>query len=411
MSRMDHELECIGCHAHFPSTGTVYACPTCGELLEVTYNPDELRGAIDLSIWKSKTPSVWKYEQLLPIKPASMKVTLGEGGTNLHKTAKLGKLLGLNELNVKNEGENPTGSFKDRGMTVGVTRAVEVNSHRVICASTGNTSASLSAYAAKASLESIVIIPRGKIALGKLTQAIAHGARIIEIEGYFDDALRAVLDLVKSNQTLYLLNSVNPYRIEGQKTLAYEIWDQLEGDVPDTVIVPVGNAGNISAIWKGFQDLEKIGLISRPPRMIGIQAQGAAPLSEAFKAGRSEITPIQHPQTVATAIKIGAPASWKKALMAVKNSRGMMETVTDDEILESQKLLARLEGLFVEPASASSVAGLKKLVDLGAIGADEKVTCVVTGHGLKDPDIVYRSFDKPAVAKADMQSLKLAINP
>ena len=408
---MDHELECIGCHVHFPATETAYACLTCGELLEVVYNSDKLREAVDLSIWKSKTPSVWKYEELLPIKPASVKVTLGEGGTTLHKTTRLGKLFGLNKLNVKNEGENPTGSFKDRGMTVGVTRAVEINSHRVICASTGNTSASLSAYAAKASVESIVIIPRGKIALGKLSQAIAHGARIIEIEGYFDDALRTVLDLVKSDPSLYLLNSVNPYRIEGQKTLAYEIWDQLEGDVPDTVVVPVGNAGNISAIWKGFQDLYMIGLISRLPRMIGIQAQGASPLSEAFKTGQSEMTPFQHPQTVATAIKIGAPASWKKALTAVKNSKGMMETVTDDEILESQKLLARLEGLFVEPASASSVAGLKKLVDLGSIGVDEKVICVVTGHGLKDPDIVYRSFEKPTVAKTDMQSLKLALNP
>ena len=329
-----------------------------------------------------------------------MKITLGEGGTTLHRTTRLGELLGVKKLNVKNEGENPTGSFKDRGMTVGVSRAVEVKAKKVICASTGNTSASLAAYAAKAGLECIVIIPQGKIALGKLVQAIAHGARVIQIEGYFDDALRAVLTVVKSNPKLYLLNSVNPYRVEGQKTLAYEIWDQLEGDIPDTVIVPVGNAGNISAIWKGFQDLQEIGMISHPPRMIGIQAQGASPVTEAFKTGRSEIIPIQHPETIATAIKIGSPASWKKALRAVRDSGGIMEAVTDDEILAAQRLLARLEGVFVEPASASSIAGMKKLIEVGLVGADERVTCVVTGHGLKDPEIVSQMFEKPRTVKA-----------
>ncbi|MGD0423132.1 MAG: threonine synthase [Candidatus Bathyarchaeia archaeon] len=397
---MRHQLECIECHARYPSSYTACACSSCGDLLQVTYDFNDLRESVDVSAWKSRPPSVWKYEQLLPIDGASMKITLGEGGTTLHKTTRLGELLGIKRLNVKNEGENPTGSFKDRGMTVGVSRAVEVKAKKVICASTGNTSASLAAYAAKAGLECIVIIPQGKIALGKLVQAIAHGARVIQLEGYFDDALRAVLTVVKSNPKLYLLNSVNPYRVEGQKTLAYEIWDQLEGDIPDTVIVPVGNAGNISAIWKGFQDLQEIGMISHPPRMIGIQAQGASPVTEAFKTGRSEIIPIQHPQTIATAIKIGSPASWKKALRAVRDSGGIMEAVTDDEILEAQRLLARLEGVFVEPASASSIAGVKKLIEVGLVGADERVTCVVTGHGLKDPEIVSQMFEKPRTVKA-----------
>jgi len=244
-----------------------------------------------------------------------------------------------------------------------------------------------------------VVIPAGKIAQGKLVQAIAHGARVIQIEGYFDDALRSVLALVKSNPKLYLLNSVNPYRIEGQKTIAYEVWDQLEGSVPDTVIVPVGNAGNLSAIWKGFHDLNQIGLTSTMPRMIGIQARGASPITEAFKSGRLEITPVKRPETVATAIKIGSPASWKKALLAVRESGGLMEEVTDDEILDAQKLLARLEGVFVEPASAASIAGAKKLTDLGIIGSDESVTCVVTGHGLKDPEIVCEMFEKPRTVK------------
>jgi threonine synthase len=397
---MRHQLECIECHARYPSSYTACACSSCGDLLQVTYDFNDLRESVDVSAWKSRPPSVWKYEQLLPIDGASTKITLGEGGTTLHKTTRLGELLGVKRLNVKNEGENPTGSFKDRGMTVGVSRAVEVKAKKVICASTGNTSASLAAYAAKAGLECIVIIPQGKIALGKLVQAIAHGARVIQLEGYFDDALRAVLTVVKSNPKLYLLNSVNPYRVEGQKTLAYEIWDQLEGDIPDTVIVPVGNAGNISAIWKGFQDLQEIGMISHPPRMIGIQAQGASPVTEAFKTGRSEIIPIQHPQTIATAIKIGSPASWKKALRAVRDSGGIMEAVTDDEILEAQRLLARLEGVFVEPASASSIAGVKKLIEVGLVGADERVTCVVTGHGLKDPEIVSQMFEKPRTVKA-----------
>jgi len=400
MSIMRHQLECIGYRAQYPSSYTECACSSCGDLLEVTYDFNDLRESVDVSAWKSRPPSVWKYEQLLPIDGASMKITLGEGGTTLHRTTRLGELLGVKKLNVKNEGENPTGSFKDRGMTVGVSRAVEVKAKKVICASTGNTSASLAAYAAKAGLECIVIIPQGKIALGKLVQAIAHGARVIQIEGYFDDALRAVLTVAKSNPKLYLLNSVNPYRIEGQKTLAYEIWDQLEGDIPDTVIIPVGNAGNISAIWKGFQDLHEIGLISHPPRMIGIQAQGASPVTEAFKTGRSEIIPIQHPETIATAIKIGSPASWKKALRAVRDSGGIMEAVTDDEILEAQRLLARLEGVFVEPASASSIAGMKKLIEVGLVGADERVTCVVTGHGLKDPEIVSQMFEKPRTVKA-----------
>ena len=392
---MRHQLECIGCHALYPSTITEWSCSNCGDLLEIIYDSNDLRESVDVSAWKSRPPSVWKYEQLLPIDRASKKITLGEGGTTLHKTSRLAESLGIRKLYVKNEGENPTGSFKDRGMTVGVSRAVEIDSKRVICASTGNTSASLGAYAAKAGIECIVIIPEGKIALGKLVQAIAHGARVIQIEGYFDDALKAVLSLARSNRELYLLNSVNPYRIEGQKTLAYELWDQLEGNIPETVIIPVGNAGNISAIWKGFQDLRELDLIQRQPRMIGIQAMGASPITETFKAGRSEIIPVNHPETIATAIKIGSPASWKKALRAVKDSDGIMEAVTDEEILDAQRLLARLEGIFVEPASASSVAGLKKLRDVGLVGADEVVTCIVTGHGLKDPEIALRMFEKP----------------
>jgi len=378
-------------------------------LLEVRYDYDSLRDSVDTSLWRKRPLSIWRYEELLPLDRASVKVSLGEGGTSLHRSIRLAERLGLKKLHVKNEGENPTGSFKDRGMTVGVSKAVEIGAERVVCASTGNTSASLAAYAAKAGLECIVVIPSEKVALGKLAQAIVHGARVVQLEGSFDDALRVVLELAQSKTGLYLLNSINPYRLEGQKTLAYEVWDQLGGRVPDAVIVPVGNAGNISAIWKGFQDLNQLGLISDLPRMIGIQAEGASPIAEAFRRGLSKIDPVPNPETVATAIRIGSPASWKKALRAVRGSKGLVETVTDTEILEAQRLLARLEGIFVEPASASSVAGLKKLVEVGAVSHKEEVACVTTGHGLKDPEIIGRICEKPITVSADQSSIRRAL--
>jgi len=406
---MDHYLECIGCGAHYSSSEIVYVCKSCGDLLEVRYDYDSLRESVDAFLWRVRPLSVWRYEELLPLDRGSVKVSLGEGGTSLHRSIRLAESLGLKRLHVKNEGENPTGSFKDRGMTVGVSKAVEIGAEKVACASTGNTSASLAAYAARAGLECVVVIPSGKVALGKLAQAVVYGARVLQLEGNFDDALRAVVELAQSKIGLYLLNSINPYRLEGQKTLAYEVWDQLGGKVPDTVIVPVGNAGNIAAIWKGFQDLNQLGLISDLPKMIGIQAERASPIAEAFRRGLSRIDPVPNPETVATAIRIGSPASWKKALRAVRSSKGLIETVTDEEILESQKLLARLEGIFVEPASAASIAGLKKLVEVGAVSREEDVICVTTGHGLKDPEVVGRACEKPITVCADQNSIKKAL--
>lgn len=406
---MKHHVECIGCGAQYGPSEIIYVCKSCQDLLEVKYEYNSLRSRIETAVWKTRPLSVWRYRELLPIDEASAKVSLGEGGTGLHRCVRLGERLGLENLYVKNEGENPTGSFKDRGMTVGVSKAVEIGAEKVVCASTGNTSASLAAYAAKAGLDCIVLIPSQKVALGKLAQAVIYGARVLQIEGSFDDALRAVLELAQFESSMYLLNSINPYRLEGQKTLAYEVWDQLASKSPDTVVVPVGNAGNISAIWKGFQDLERLGLISELPRMIGIQAEGAAPIAEAFKRGLSTINPAPNAETVATAIRIGSPASWKKALTAVRISKGLMETVTDEEILEAQKLLARLEGIFVEPASAASVAGLKKLVRAGAISRREEVVCVTTGHGLKDPEVIGRVCEKPIQVKADQSSIREAL--
>jgi len=334
---------------------------------------------------------------------------LNEGGTGLHQCKRLGKALGISQLYVKNEGENPTGSFKDRGMTVGVTKAVELGMHSVICASTGNTSASLAAYAAKAGLQCAVLIPAGKISYGKLAQAIIYGAKVIQVRGNFDQALDIVFKLSEKHRDVYLLNSINPFRIEGQKSLGFEICEQLKNKPLDRLIVPVGNAGNISSIWKGFTEFHNLGFMESLPKMTGIQAEGAAPIAEAIKTGSKDIKPIEKPETIATAIRIGAPVSWKKAVKAIRDSGGTAETVTDDEILDAQKTLSRLEGLFVEPASASSIAGLKKLLENGTIDKDERIVCVTTGHGLKDPDTAIKMSEKPLEVNAEVAAIEQAL--
>jgi threonine synthase len=401
--------ECINCRSKYAIDEIVYFCRKCGDLLEVKYDNDELTRAASKSEWRSAPLSVWRYRDFMPIRDASKIVSLNEGGTGLHRCQRLGKKLGLNQLYVKNEGENPTGSFKDRGMTVGVSKAVELGVKAVICASTGNTSASLAAYAAKAGLECAVLIPSGKIAYGKLAQAMIYGAKVLQVRGNFDQALDIVLKLSEKHGSIYLLNSINPFRIEGQKSLGYEICDQLNQEAPDRIIVPVGNAGNISAIWKGCREFHDLGLVKGLPMMTGIQAAGSAPIAQAVKTGSDTIVPVDKPETVATAIRIGAPVSWKKALNAIRDSGGTAETVTDDEILSAQKMLARVEGLFVEPASASSIAGLIKLVDNGTIGKDERVICVTTGHGLKDPDTAVKVSEKPLEVDADIRAIEQAL--
>jgi len=363
---MPHQ-QCINCGSKYVIDEIVYFCKKCGDLLEVKYDSGELDRAVKKSEWRIAPLAVWRYREFMPIKDSSKIVSLNEGGTGLHLCQRLGKHLGIKQLYVKNEGENPTGSFKDRGMTVGVTKAVELGVKSVICASTGNTSASLAAYAAKAGLQCSVLIPSGKIAYGKLAQAMVYGAKVIQVRGNFDQALDVVLKLSEKHRSIYLLNSINPFRIEGQKSLAYEICDQLNQESPDRVVVPVGNAGNISAIWKGFTEFHELGVVKVLPKMTGIQAVGAAPIAQAIKNGSDTIVPVGKPETLATAIRIGAPVSWKKALIAIRESSGTAETVTDTEILAAQKLLARVEGLFVEPASASSIAGLKKLVENGTL--------------------------------------------
>ena len=405
---MTHQ-ECINCGTKYPTDEILYFCRKCGDILEIKLDYDLTKDMLKKSGWKKTPLSVWRYRDLMPITDPTRIVTLGEGGTGLHRCRRLGEALGLKGLYVKNEGENPTGSFKDRGMTVGVTKAVELGAKSVICASTGNTSASLAAYAAKAGLTCAVLIPSGKIAYGKLAQAIIYGAKVIQVRGNFDQALDIVFKLSEKHRNIYLLNSINPFRIEGQKSLGYEICEQLDNKPPDRVVVPVGNAGNISAIWKGFTEFHNLGFVKTLPKMTGIQAEGAAPIAQAIKTGSKEIKPVAKPETIATAIRIGAPVSWKKAVNAIRDSGGTAETVTDDEILDAQKTLSRLEGLFVEPASASSIAGLKKLVENGAIDKNERVVCVTTGHGLKDPDTAIKMSEKPLEVDAEVAAIEQAL--
>lgn len=390
-------IKCISCGMEYEDNEIIYTCKKCGSILEVICDVD-----ISKEIFKCRRSTMWKYKEFMPVDESSI-VTLEEGGTPFCKCDKLGEKLGV-DLYVKVEGSNPTGSFKDRGMSVGITKAMELGVNAVGCASTGNTSASLAAYAARAGLKCIVLLPSGKVALGKLAQAMFHGADVISVKGNFDEALEAVTALALEGK-LYLLNSVNPYRLEGQKTIGYEIIDDLGWQSPERIILPVGNAGNISAIWKGIKEFNRAGFMEDLPMMTGIQAEGAAPIVRAIREGKEEIVPFEHPETVATAIRIGAPVSALKAIRAINESDGYAETVTDEEILSAQKILARTEGIGVEPASAASIAGLIKLVDNGVVDKNEKIVCIVTGHLLKDPNTAINACTEPIEMDADINKL------
>ncbi len=390
-----YHLECIKCGAQYAPNEIIYTCKKCDGLLDVVYD----YSTIHLTREDLKGPlSVWKYKALLPV--SGEPITLKEGGTPVYQIKKIGADIGLKEAYVKHEGMNPSGSFKDRGMTVGVTKALELGMTSVACASTGNTSASLAVYGAKAGVPVIVLLPEGKVALGKIAQALIHGAKVISIRGNFDDALRLVRELCIKNG-IYLLNSINPYRLEGQKTIGFEIADYFNWEVPDRIILPVGNAGNITAIFKGLNELKTLGIIDRIPMMTAIQAEGSSPIVKAVKSGASDIIVEKHPETIATAIRIGDPVNAIKALNAIRKSGGTAETVTDDEILATQKMLASWEGIGVEPASAASVAGMIKLRNMGVIGKDERVVCVTTGHLLKDPETVIKNCAKPIEVDAN----------
>ena len=350
---------------------------------------------------RAGAPQRWRgvieeYRPYLSVTAGTPVVTLLEGGTPLVRADRLARHLPDVTLYLKYEGTNPTGSFKDRGMTMAISKAVEEGSRAVVCASTGNTSASAAAYAARAGLLCFVVVPAGGVALGKIVQALAHGARVVPIEGSFDDALGIVREGAPRFR-LTLVNSVNPHRIEGQKTGAFEVCDAL-GRAPDVLAIPVGNAGNITAYWRGFTEYHGAGRIASRPRMWGFQAAGAAP----FVLGR----PVEHPETVASAIRIGRPASWDGAKTAVRESGGAFEAVTDEELLTARTLLAREEGLFVEPSSAAPIAGLLKRARQGRLPAGLVIVSVLTGHGLKDPEAVLRTERRPEPVPATMEALE-----
>lgn len=349
--------------------------------------------------WPQWRGVIEEYKEFLPVTADTPVVTLLEGNTPLVRARYLSRLLDL-EVFLKYEGVNPTGSFKDRGMTMAMSKALEEGADAVICASTGNTSASAAAYAARAGIDCVVLIPSGAIALGKLSQALMHGARVLAVDGNFDDALRVVREIA-DEQPIVLVNSLNPNRIEGQKTGAFEICDVLDR-APDVHAIPVGNAGNITAYWKGYREYHEAGRIDSLPRMLGFQAEGAAPIVLGH--------PVARPETIATAIRIGNPASWKQAAAAAEESHGRIDAVSDREILDAYHLLAGEEGLFVEPASAASVAGLIKARRAGAIDSGLTAVCILTGHGLKDPDRAIAESEEPPLVEPTTDAILRAMS-
>jgi threonine synthase len=392
-------LACIECGETFaPFDGIRYTCDDCDGLLEVRY--------ADLPTFEDFSGSgVWRYAAALPFDSG---VSLPEGDTQFHEVSDLCEEVGVETLRVKHEGMNPTGSFKDRGMTVGVRVAQEVGVDRLACASTGNTSAALAAYGARAGMETLVLLPAGKVAAGKIAQASLHGARILEVDGNFDACLDIVQELAAQGE-VYLLNSLNPFRLEGQKTIGLEIMEEHHDDYgtyPDRIVLPVGNAGNTAALYKCFRELVRSGAITenQVPKLTGVQAEGAAPMVEAIEKGNDEIRRWEDVETIATAIRIGNPVNAPKALPGIRETGGTAVAVSDEEITDAQRSLAE-EGVGVEPASAASVAGLRKLRSEGEIDGDEQVVCLTTGHLLKDPDAAAEAGADPEPVPNDTDAI------
>jgi threonine synthase len=389
LDQQSYKLVCISCGEEYPYSQIIYRCSRCGDLLECRIEPGRVFSLLSLP---GRVQSMWRYRELLPGFFREV-VTLEEGYTRLVKAERLAKILGVRELYVKMEGLNPTGSFKDRGMSVGVSMAKTLGARQVVCASTGNTSASLAAYASRAGLKCSVYIPEGKIALGKLFQARMFGAEIYQVRGSFDEALKMVLETAGTQA--YILNSVNPWRIEGQKTAAFELWEQTGGRTDYFVVLPVGNSGNIAAYWKGFKELLENGLISEAPRLIGVQAEGASPIVEAVSRQLDYLPQWSNPETIATAIRIGRPINWKKGVRAIRESGGTAVRVSDGEILSALRLLASVEGVATEPAGSAPIAAVRKLVEDGKLGQDDRVICIATGNMLKDTREELVSWNVP----------------
>ena len=391
------QLRCSECHHELELHARAMECPRCGELLELVpsglpVNPDEMK-----RVWLKRRMStdprdlsgVWRFRELLPVYPAEDVITMAEGNTPILLGAKTAEFGGVRDLWFKHLGFNPTGCFKDLGMTVGVTEAKHIGAQVIACASTGNTSGSLAAYGSRAGLKSRVYLPAGKISVNKLAQTIDYGAEVVEIEGSFDRALETVV--YHSKETIYLLNSINPFRIEGQKTTMFHLCEQFDWNPPDYLIVPGGNLGNSAAFGKAFTELKQFGLVSRVPRMIVVQARGANPFAQLWRSKARELTPVLNPETDATAIRIGNPRSWKKALRGVEFTNGCVIEVTDAEIAEAKAMIGS-DGIGCEPASATTLAGLRKLTSDGTIDRDARVVCILTGHVLKDTEYIFKQM-------------------
>ncbi len=381
----------------FPLNEVIYTSPVSGSLLEIQITGARAEPAALKRLWRERRMSnlpldrsgVWRYRELLPFWPDfSHVVTLSEGNTPVLDAPLAARYAGLDALHFKHQGYNPTGSFKDNGMTCGVAQARSLGMSRVACVSTGNTSASMAAYASAGDLQPIIFIPNGNIAYGKLAQALEYGARTLQVEANFDQILALVRALAE-RLGIYLLNSINPFRIEGQKTIMVELMDQLDWQPPDWVVLPGGNLGNTAAFGKGLREMVDWGLIDRMPRLAVIQAEGSSPFVELFQSGGCEFAPNPKPETLATAIKIGDPVSWPKALHEVYGTNGVVERVTEQEIADAKATIGRC-GIGCEPASAASLAGIRKLVAAGTIQPHERVVGILTGHVLKDPDYIYR---------------------
>jgi threonine synthase len=410
-------LRCIepNCRRSFAITERLYACPACQGLLDVAYH-FALPSAEELkALFKTRRTSdaeidrsgVWRFRELLAfLEDTANVVTICEGNTPIYTAPRSADYAALDQLRFKHQGLNPTGSFKDNGMTTGVTQAKALGAKAVACASTGNTSASMAAYAARAGLRGVVFIPAGQVAYGKLSQSLEYGSLVVEIEGNFDDAMRLVRELAEESE-LYLLNSINPFRLEGQKAIAIEMLEQLNWVAPDWLVLPGGNLGNSSAIGKALFEMRELGLIDRLPRLAVIQAAGASPLYEFVHSDKSAFHPFEHPSTLATAIKIGKPVSWKKSLRAIEWTNGLVERVTEQEIADAKAIIGR-DGIGCEPASATTLAGIKKLAAMGVIKPDDNVVAVLTGNVMKDPtySINYHT-DKLTIDEAgETQAIK-----
>ena len=410
---MPAELLCIGeeCRARFPITEVIYNCPRCGALLEAVYPGNQLDVEKLKSTWRMRRMSnlqldqsgVWRYREIIPfLDHFDSVVTLREGDTPLLAGTAAARYGGLDHLVFKHQGFNPTGSFKDNGMTCGVAQALRLGMKRVACVSTGNTSASMAAYASAAGLAPLIFIPHGNISYGKLAQALEYGAKTFQVEANFDQILALVRTLAE-RLGIYLLNSINPFRIEGQKSIVFEMLDQREWRAPDWIVLPGGNLGNTSAFGKGLREARELGLIDRMPRLAVIQAEGAAPFYELFHQG-GELQAVARPETLATAIRIGDPVSWPKALHEVRASKGVVEKVTEQEIADAKAQIGRA-GIGCEPASAATLAGIRKLTAAGVIDKGADVVAALTGNLLKDPDYIYKyhtgKLEAPGGAKIE----------